>query len=154
MRLPLAVAAAFLTLTSLVAAQPFDTPEALLEAFYAPYIGGEPFPDETVFRSAALNAMYVADAENTPEGELGALDFDPFIDGQDFDLADFSVGSPDISGDTALVEVSFSNFGEPRLIAFELTFEDGGWRINDLEAVHPQHSYRLTEIFESATEYW
>ncbi|MHA6297663.1 DUF3828 domain-containing protein [Devosia sp. CAU 1758] len=149
-----AVATAFLALTTLVAAENFDTPEALLEAFYEPYFGGAFGADESVFRSEALNAMYAADLENTPEGEMGALGFDPYIDGQDYDIADFAIGAPDIAGDTALVEVSFTNFGEPRLITYDLVFENGGWRIHDLEGVNPEFSYRLSEMFEDAKEFW
>lgn len=144
------VPAVLLAFSCAVAAQPFATPEALLEAIYTPYIDGN-FPEnDTELRSAALNDLYEADAENTPEGEMGALDFDPYIDGQDFEIAALEIGEPEIEGELATVEVSFTNFGEPRAITYDLVFENGGWRVDDLYAESPEYSYRLTELFEEA----
>lgn len=151
------IAAAFACLVSLAApafAQPFDTPKELLEAFYAPYLANEIPENEPSFFSEALVDYYVADSENTPEGEMGALDFDPFIDGQDFDIADLEVGEPTIRGDKARVAVTFTNFGTPIKIDFELVFEDGGWLIDDLVNENAEYSYRLTDIFEEAKQYW
>ncbi|QQR40193.1 DUF3828 domain-containing protein [Devosia rhizoryzae] len=147
MRLAAIASIAFLALARAAAAQPFDTPEALLEAVYAPYFSGEFSEDEAEFRSEALNALYEADAQNTPEGEMGALSFDPYIDGQDFEIAEFEIGEPLIDGDTATVDVTFTNFGEPRAITYDLVFEDGSWKIDDLEGENAEFSYRLTEIF-------
>ncbi len=147
---PLIAAALFFGFSAAVAAQSYETPEALLEALYAPYFSGEFSEDEAVFRSDELNALYEADAQNTPEGEMGAISFDPYIDGQDFDIADFAIGEPLIDGETATVEVTFTNFGEPRQITYDLVLEDGGWKVDDLEGVNPEFSYRLSEIFAEA----
>ena len=99
MRLAALTAGLFLGLTGLASAQTFDTPQALLEAFYAPYFSGEFTEDESPFFSEELEALYAADAEATPEGEIGALDFDPFVDGQDFELTDFVIGAPGMAGE-------------------------------------------------------
>lgn len=45
------------------------------------------------------------------------------------------------------MDVTFTNFGEPRHITYDLVFEDGGWRINDLAGENPDFTYRLSEIF-------
>ncbi|CAN7378825.1 MULTISPECIES: DUF3828 domain-containing protein [unclassified Devosia] len=135
-------------------AQPFETPQELLEAFYEPYFSGD-FPEfEADYRSEALNALYEADAENTPEGEIGALDFDPYVDGQDYDLAEFVIGEPVESDGAATVEVTFTNFGEPRHITYELVYENGGWLIDDLVGENPDFTYRLSEIFAEAATRW
>lgn len=148
------VPALLLALAGPAFAQPFETPEALLEAFYEPYFSDN-FPENEVdFRSAALNALYEADAENTPEGEMGALDFDPYVDGQDFDLADLVIGTVEEGDGWATVEVSFTNFGEPRHITYDLVFEDGSWRIDDLSGENPDFAYRLSEIFADASARW
>ena len=147
MRLLSLTAAAFLGLTALVAAQPYAEPDQLLEAFYAPYLKGEvPDYDESQFRSAALNALYAQDAANMPEGEIGALDFDPYIDGQDFEITDFEIGAAGIAGDYASADVTFKNFGEPRMLAYELVLEDGGWKIDDVVSANEDNAYRLTEL--------
>jgi hypothetical protein len=78
---------------------------------------------------------------------MGALSFDPYIDGQDFDITDLEIGDPVLAGDYAAVEVTFRNFGEPRLLTYELVREDGGWRIEDVVSTSPDSPYRLSEIF-------
>ena len=154
MRLAALATGLFLALTGLAAAQTYDTPQALLEAFYEPYFSGDFPEDESQFRSAALQGLYDADAELTPEGEMGAISFDPYVDGQDYDLTDFEIGTPGIAGDYASVDVTFANFGEPRSLTYELVLEDGGWKIDDVVSTNPDNAYRLSEIFaEAAASY-
>ncbi|MEO9297657.1 DUF3828 domain-containing protein [Devosia alba] len=149
MRLVALIAGMVLALTGLAAAQTYDTPEALLEDFYAPYFTGEFYDDEAPFRSAALQALHDNDAEITPPGEMGAISFDPYVDGQDFDLTEFQIGTPTIVGAEAIVDVSFRNFGEPRSLTFELVNENG-WKIDDVVSGNPENQYRLSEIFAAA----
>jgi hypothetical protein len=154
MRLVIIAAGLFLAMTGLATAQPYDTPRALLEAFYAPYFSGEFNDDEAQFRSQALQALYDNDAQVTPAGEMGALSFDPYVDGQDFDIADFVIDATGVAGDFASVDVAFTNFGEPRYLTYELVLEDGGWKINDVVSTNPDNEYRLSEIFaENAALY-
>lgn len=150
MRLAAYAAGLVLAFTGLSAAQPFETPEALLEAFYEPYFTGEFYADESQFRSQALQALYDNDAEITPEGEMGAISFDPYVDGQDFEITDFDIGAAGIAGDYASVDVTFNNFGQPRSLVYELVLEDGGWKIDDVVSTSPENQYRLSEIFAEA----
>jgi hypothetical protein len=149
MRLLSIAACLFLTLTGVAAAQSFDTPQALLEAFYAPYIRDDVPEDNPSFRSEALQALYERDDELTPDGDLGALGFDPYVNGQDYQLSEFEVGEPLIDGDSAVVDVYFKTFGEPRSLTYELVNEDG-WKIDDVVSVEGEYPYRLSEIFEEA----
>ena len=154
MRLATLATGLFLALTSLAAAQTYDTPQALLEAFYEPYFSGNFPEDESQFRSAALQELYDTDAELTPEGEMGAISFDPYIDGQDYEITEFDIGAPGIAGDYASADVTFNNFGEPRALTYELVFEDGGWKVDDVVSTNPDNLYRLSEIFaEAAASY-
>lgn len=150
MRLAAIATGLFFACTSFAMAQPFETPKALLESFYEPYFTGDFVEDETPFRSEALQALYDRDAEITPEGEMGALGFDPYVDGQDFDITDFKVGTPEITGDDAVVGVTFKNFNEPRSLTYDLVKEDGGWKIDDVVSNNPDNLYRLSEIFNEA----
>ena len=152
MRLAPLTAGLFLGLTGLATAQTFDTPQALLEAFYAPYFSGEFTEDESPFFSDELEALYAADAEATPEGEIGALDFDPFVDGQDFELTDFEIGAPGIAGDYASADVTFSNMGRPTTLSYELVKEDGSWQIDDVVSTSAENPYRLSEILGGTAE--
>lgn len=150
MRLHVLAAGLFVAMTSMAAAQPFDTPEALLQAFYEPYFTDAFADDESGFRSEALNALYEADAQNTPAGELGALGFDPYVDGQDFQLSNLVIGAAEISGDAAIVAVSFDNFERPTVLTYELVREGGGWKIDDVVSEAGEYPYRLSEIFLAA----
>jgi len=137
----------FLAFTGLASAETFATPKDLLTAFYKPYFDGEFYDDEAQFRSSALEALYEADSESTPAGEMGALSFDPYIDGQDYELTDFVIEPAAITGDTATVGVKFNNFETPIELTYELVNERGGWRINDVVSDNPDSIYRLSEIF-------
>ena len=151
MRLVTVAATAFLALTGVSFAQSFDTPEALLEAFYAPYLQGDiPEYDDSVFFSTRLQELYRHDAEITPEGEMGAIEFDPFIAGQDFDLTDFTIGTPATTDDTATVDVSFSNFETPVTLTYDLVWESDSWKIDDVMSTDADNPYMLSEIFAAA----
>lgn len=151
MRLFALAAVLVMALTGTVAAQPYDTPDALLQAFYAQYQSQDTdFGDQSVFRSSGLQGLYDADAEATPDGEMGALDFDPYIDGQDWDITDLQIGAAGIAGDYASADVSFKNFGEERTLSYDMTLEDGGWKIDDVTSTSPGNEYRLSEIFTLA----
>ncbi|KKC35595.1 hypothetical protein WH87_16225 [Devosia epidermidihirudinis] len=149
MRLATIATGLFFACTSFAAAESYQTPQALLEAFYEPYFSGDFADDESQFRSEALQSLYDNDAQNTPEGEMGALGFDPYIDGQDFDITDLEIHTPDISGEEATVEVTFKNFDQPRTLVYDLVNENG-WKIDDVASTSPDNVYRLSEIFAEA----
>lgn len=131
-------------------AQSYSSPSEMLAAFYEPYLNDTIPDDISGFRSEALNTLYAEDEANTPLGEIGALDFDPYIDGQDFLITDLEIEELEVGNDTATVLVTFQNMGEPRSITYDLVFEDGGWRIDDLVGENVAFTYRLSEIFEDA----
>ena len=149
MRIAAFAAGLFLSLTAFAAAQSYDTPQALIEAVYAPYISDEIPEDDEHFRSAALQALYDHDAEITPEGEMGAIEFDPFINGQDYEITKLEIGEPQIDGDHAVVVVTFNNFDEANSLTYELVNEDG-WKIDDVSSDTGEYPYRLSEIFAAA----
>lgn len=151
MRLAALVTGLFLAFSAAVAAQSYETPEALIEAIYAPYISGNFPEDETLLRSKALQALYDHDAEVTPEGEIGAIDFDPYVDGQDYQLTELAMAAPAIAGDFATVDVTFKNMGEPRALTYDLVFEDGGWKVDDVASTLGDFPWRLSELFAMAT---
>jgi hypothetical protein len=156
MRLATIATGLVLAFTSFASAASYDTPAALIEAFYAPYLAASEdfdssdFDAQAGFRSEALQSLYAEDEAATPEGDSGTLDFDPYIGGQDWTLTDFVVGEPVIDGDTATIDVSFKNFGDVRDLTYELVKEGGGWTINDLVSKTPGDEFRLSEIFTLA----
>ena len=68
----------------------------------------------------------------TPEGEVGNLDFDPLYNAQDTQITNFVVGKPVVKGAEATVLVTFRNFGQRTSIKFEMVNVQGAWRIRDV----------------------
>jgi hypothetical protein len=112
-------------------------PEALITAIYQTYTDIAPGEDGTPnvegVYSKRLQALIDKDAKETPEGEVGRIDWDVFVDGQDWQLTELKIVP--ISQDAARAEVraTFKNFGEPRDILYTLVLEDGYWRIDDIQ---------------------
>ena len=130
-------------------AQPvFDDPVELLEYAYAPYHTGE-FPvDPNELFSERLIGLIEADSERTPDDEVGALDFDPFLGAQDYDeLKDLSIETAAFTDEEATVEVSFNNLGLDQNMLFFLVREgEEGWKIDDIESTTPNNEYRLSDV--------
>jgi len=69
----------------------------------------------------------------TPEGEIGNLDFDPLFNAQDLLLSQFKIGEPRIAGQRATLLVSFKNDGRLNKITYSLRKTPAGWRIQNLD---------------------
>jgi hypothetical protein len=127
----------------------YDTPKALLEALYTPYLAGDSFNwdnwDESKLRSKGLNDLFAADLKEA-DGDMGRLDFDPYIDGQDYQVTDLKYGEPTITGDTAKVEVTFKNFDSAEDLMFTLVKEGDGWKIDDVSSSNKDYPYDLKAI--------
>ena len=127
----------------------YDTPKELLEAIYQPYLTAD-FDwsswNAEDFRSEELNALFAkADAE-TPEGEVGRIDFDPYINAQDYNITGLDVGEAKIDGDKATAEVLFVNFDLPQHMTYSLVKETDGWKVDDIESHDPDYPYSLREL--------
>jgi len=129
----------------------FDTPKDLLTALYAPYAKGDSFDwskwDESKFRSTHLNELFARDLEEA-NGGIGRLDFDPYIDGQDYRITGLKFGDPTIAGDTAKVEVTFKNFDTPEDLMFTLVKQTDGWKVDDVVSSNKEFPYSLKAIME------
>lgn len=129
-----------------LAAPVFEDPGELVAYAYVPYGSGQ-FPEDPFeLYSPALIELWKAMEERTPEGEVGAIDFDPFISAQDYEIGDLAIGEPAIDGDQASVTASFTNFGALQEIRFTLVLGAQGWKIDDIEAPSGEYSWRLSEL--------
>lgn len=139
-----------LLLAGVAPAFAYDTPKALLEALYVPYSKAD-FDwdkwDESSLRSAHLNELFAKDAKEA-NGDVGRLDFDPYIDGQDYQISDLKIGDAVIDGDAAKVEVTFKNFDTPDDLMFSLVKEADGWKIDDVVSSDKDYPYSLKAIME------
>ena len=133
------------------AAETYKTPQALLKALYAFSLHSEDGdPDApslySGFFSDHLNGLIKADRDKTPEGEIGALDFDPVIAGQDGQPSDLKIGQPLILDNSAEVEVEFINF-EPVKLHYTLVKQGGGWKVGDIAKQDGEYQWSLGAIF-------
>lgn len=146
------ILAAFAFATALTPALAVDltSPQAVVEAIYEPYFQpAESFDyqllDATPLQSAGLNALFEKDREEAGEG-IGRIDFDPYVNGQDFQLSDLVVAEPVYVAGRAIVAVSFANFEQPREMGYLLVQEGDAWKIDDMWAADAEHPYNLKDI--------
>jgi hypothetical protein len=112
-------------------------PEALITAIYQTYTDIAPGEDGTPnvegVYSERLQALIDKDQKETPEGEFGRMDWDPFVDGQDWQLTELKIAPVSKEATQAEVRATFKNFGVPRDLRYTLVLEDGHWRIDDIQ---------------------
>ena len=84
------------------------------------------------FFDAKLAALLWKDLTETPEGELGRIDFDPLYNAQDTQIKNFRVGAATVKGDAAGVPVTFVNFDQKVRIDFRLVRTKGVWKISNI----------------------
>ena len=68
----------------------------------------------------------------TPEGEVGNLDFDPLYNAQDMKITNFQIARPVVEGDESTVIVTFRNFGQRTRLKFEMHNGKEGWRVRNV----------------------
>lgn len=84
------------------------------------------------FFDQKLAGLIWKDVTETPEGELGRIDFDPLFNAQDTQIKNFRVGAAVVKGDTATVPVTFLNFDKKVKIDFRLVNTKAGWKISNI----------------------
>lgn len=144
-------------LAAIVPAAAFDDPKELVEAFYAAYSEAdfdrfiELKQDEASFFSEGLKALYEQDAADSERlGGIARIDFDPWINGQDYHVTALFIGDGELTSDaTATVPVDYRNFGIENNSWVYAVKEADGWKIDDMENFDPEYPYRLRAILEA-----
>lgn len=148
------VAQVFLCIAILAAAPSAfaqQEPDAVVGEIYTSYEDGGlgVSPTDPALRdrfSARLQALLAEEDDRIDRDGIGNLDFDVFVDAQDFDITGIEIGTPEISGDKAEVAVGLLNFGQPRKFRYLLVMEDGAWRIDDIVAVSDDMPWTLSVL--------
>lgn len=123
----------------------FDEPRALLEAVYAQieqfgstddYDPDDYFEDDETFSMQLRALLDEANEKVWATGsEMGALDFSPFINGQDSGGQTYVIHDPKVKGSRAIVDVDILLSGDPLYtITFQMVDEgaERGWKIDDI----------------------
>ncbi len=110
----------------------------LLETIYKTYAGKA--ADGLDFHGEAKAKRYfspdtvrlLARDRKEAKGEVGRLDFDPFINGQDWEVTTVAVAVEATGADTARGTVRLTNIGKPQVVTHDLARTPNGWRIHDI----------------------
>jgi hypothetical protein len=69
---------------------------------------------------------------NSPD-EVGPLDGDPLYNAQDMEIKNFVIHKSTVTNGTAIVLVTFTNFGKKQEIKFLLASRQTGWKITNIK---------------------
>jgi hypothetical protein len=113
---------------------------AFVAAIYDAYVGksgnGIALDSEQKVRhyfEPSLAALILQDQKDAARRkEVGTLDFDPFVDAQDWDIAAFNVVMNDKGADKASGTVQFNNFGKAQTVVLDLVKIKNEWKITDV----------------------
>lgn len=82
--------------------------------------------------SRRLRALFAAyDAAASPD-EVGAIDFDWWVNGQDWSLSDVLLAEEEGGPHRRVIAVRFRNFDRASLVRFHFVEEDGRWFLDDV----------------------
>jgi hypothetical protein len=113
---------------------------AFVSGIYSAYKGkdakGCPLDGEGAIRrdfEPSLAAGMVKDQKIAAKrDEVGFLDFDPFIDAQDWNISDFDTAIDETAPGKATATVKFTNFDKPATVRLDLAKVKNDWRIADI----------------------
>jgi hypothetical protein len=128
---------------------------AFVTDIYAAYKGkdakGHPLDNERAIRryfEPSLATLMVKDQKIAAKrGEVGLLDFDPFIDAQDWEIAAFDIAVDDGAPGKATATVKFSNFDKPVTVRLDLVKLKNEWRIADITWLRDGKADTLRQIY-------
>ena len=138
-------------------AQVDSDPVRLITAIYKTYaentpsLGGDAEPGLPHVYGKRLQALIDQDEKETPEGMVGRIDWDVFVDGQDWQLTELKIALVSKSATRAQVRATFKNFDHPSDMLFDLVLEDGHWRIDDVEKTLPPR-WTMSKILTDAPD--
>lgn len=113
-------------------------PEAPIRSLYRHYL--ETTPDHFVsfdytnpaiakeYFDPALAKLVVADGKR----EQSRLDFDPFVNGQEFEIKSVDYETRQSGPKEAMVNARFTNFDQDTLVIYKMVRTPAGWRIADV----------------------
>jgi hypothetical protein len=124
---------------------------AWVKGIYAAYRGknakGIPLDKAAALRryfDPSLAALIAEDQRNAARrNEAPKLDGDPFVDAEDWEIADFDVAVAAAGPGKATATVKFVNQGEATTVVLDLIEVNAGWRISDIVWSHKDRAESL-----------
>jgi len=133
-----------------------ESPESFVHDIYAHYesrFEGDETKGIALVNAAVVHryfeptiaAKMIADMKAS-HGEVGALDFDPFVNGQDWQITGVKIAINQDSPIRALATVRFKNFDAMDEIRLQLLRVGKGWRVADILYSNEMHS--LSSVYK------
>jgi hypothetical protein len=128
---------------------------AFVTAIYNAYKGkdakGVPLGNERIIRRYFEPTLAAAMAKDQKaaarRNEVGLLDFDPFLEAQDWDVGAFDIAVSDAAVGTAKATVKFVNQGEAMTVVLDLVQVKNDWRVYDITWLHDGKTENLRKTF-------
>ena len=134
-------------------AQATDDPLALITDIYKTYQGNTDHPGYANVYSRRMQALIDADEKATPQGDAGTIDWDVFVNGNDWALSKLTITLVSKSAAQAQVRAQFYNFKDPHDLLFDLVREDGRWFIDDIsETKVGGNRWTMSKILKHAAD--
>lgn len=104
-------------------------------------------PHRDTLMSKGLAALFARDDLFQKEsGDMGHVDADPFISGQDGEVKNLRVTVTERpKSGKAVVTAAFNSFKQPVSVRFRMIEEGGAWRIDDIVNRHDGKDYGMRE---------
>jgi hypothetical protein len=136
-----------------VHAGPGGDPVSAITAIYKAYqTVPATAPDIGAVYSRRLQQLIDAERNSTPDGEVGKIDWDVFVDGQEWEIKELNVTLVSEAADRAQVSARFNNFAEPKEILFDLVREDGRWLVDDVQSTMKGGRWTMSKILTGAPD--
>jgi hypothetical protein len=119
---------------------PDKTPEDLVRYIYQQYVGKKG-TDEFNFNwsdkplvDRLFEPKLAYEIVKAGKSEEPIIDYDPFANGQDFEIKSYEIRTEQKSADRARIAADFVNFEAKMTVRYDMVSTKAGWRISDVSA--------------------
>jgi Protein of unknown function (DUF3828) len=137
----------------LSAATRIDDPKNFVTEVYRRFVAAQSTtnsaytPPDDIY--TARLAKLIRDDKRRAKGEVGCLDFDFWLNAQDWKITDPVVTTADASLERETVIAKFLNLGDPQEIHFDFRRTAGRWQLDDVHSLSAP-PWTLSEILKCA----
>lgn len=116
------------------APDPADVIRPLYQRYMTPAaVTTFPSLEEQAPWSDDLKAQLLAMMARSEARQEPILDFDPFVDAQDYELSDLSVTTDGVVENShAVVRAHFTNLGQATEVVYDLVWQNDQWRVDNI----------------------
>jgi Protein of unknown function (DUF3828) len=129
-----------------------DFVTAIYDAYKGKNAKGRPLDDDAAIRryfEPKLAAAMIKDRRAAARRkEVGTLDFDPFVDAQDWEIASFDIVVSDKAPGQASATVRFANSGTNSTAVLDLVNIKGAWKISNITWTPHEKPNTLRGLFK------